>query len=144
MFFGYYSLFNSWVRKIYLIYLILNNYSRKSFNNIYTWLKDLKTYSSPDVKIFLVGNKTDLENQREVTIEEAKALYDDLEMDYFIESSAKTGLNAEKIFINAAKLLFKEYKILKNMNDAAIEKSKNKKIDINNNNKNNIKKKKCC
>ena len=31
-------------------------------------------------------------------------------MNYFIESSAKTGFNAEKIFVQAAKLLYTEYK----------------------------------
>ena len=134
-------------KNFYFIYLIINNYSRKSFNNIHFWLKDLKTYSNPDVKLFLVGNKTDLENQRQVTTEEANTLCKDLEIDFFIESSAKTGLNAEKIFIQAAKLLFKESKIFKNMQEAAIEKTKNKKLDINNNNSNNeniLKKKKCC
>ena len=31
-------------------------------------------------------------------------------MNYFIESSAKTGFNAEKIFVQAAKLLYTEFK----------------------------------
>ena len=30
--------------------------------------------------------------------EEAENLYNDLEFDYFMETSAKTGFNAEKIF----------------------------------------------
>ena len=47
-----------------------------------------------------------------MSTEEAKQLYNDLEMDYFIESSAKTGLNAKEIFIQAAKLLFYEYQQL--------------------------------
>ena len=47
-----------------------------------------------------------------MSTEEAKKLYNDLEMDYFIESSAKTGLNAKEIFIQAAKLLFYEYQQL--------------------------------
>ena len=89
--------------------LYIFNYSKKSFTAIDSWLKDLKTNSSPDVKVFLVGNKVDLETKRTVTKEEAKQLYEDLELDYFIESSAKTGLNAEKIFVHAAKILFMEY-----------------------------------
>ena len=90
----------------------------------------------------MVGNKNDLENQRKVSTEEAKQLYEDLEMDYFIESSAKTGLNAEKIFIQASKLLFKEYERLKNMENA-IKIQTTKKLE-NVSNKNEKKKKNCC
>ena len=69
MLFGYYSLFNNWVRKKNLSNF---NYSRKSFNSINSWLKDLKNNSSPDVKIFLVGNKTDLEKERKVSTEKGQ------------------------------------------------------------------------
>ena len=41
--------------------------------------------------------------------EEAENLYNDLEFDYFMETSAKTGFNAEKIFVQAAKMLYKDY-----------------------------------
>ena len=115
--------------------------SRKSFTAIDAWLKDLKTNSSPDVKLFLVGNKSDLEEDRTVTTEEAKKLLDDLEFDYFIESSAKTGLNIENIFVQAAKLLYKEYLVLANMQNV-IKKGDNKKLnDIS---KKGRKKKLCC
>ena len=42
-------------------------HSRKSFDNIELWLKDLKINSSPDIKIFLIGNKTDLVNDSQVS-----------------------------------------------------------------------------
>ena len=115
--------------------------SRKSFTAIDAWLKDLKTNSSPDVKLFLVGNKNDLENKRVVTFEEASKLYQDLEFDYFIESSAKTGLNIENIFVQAAKLLYKEYLVLANMK-YVIKKEDNK--QLNDINKKVRKKKICC
>jgi len=35
----------------------------ESFENIDTWLKEVKTHSNPDVKVFLIGNKTDLEEK---------------------------------------------------------------------------------
>lgn len=122
-------------------FYIYFNYSKKSFTAIDSWLKDLKTNSSPDVKVFLVGNKIDLETQRTVTKEEAKQLYKDLELDYFIESSAKSGLNAEKIFVHAAKLLFLEYERLKNLENVKKIQT-NKKLERSN--KKNQKKKGCC
>ena len=83
-----------------------------------------------------------MEDEREVSTDEAQKLYEDLEMDYFFESSAKTGINAEKIFAQAAKLLFMEYVSLKNMKESA--KEKNKKLEHINPNLIKKKKKKCC
>ena len=73
-----------------------------------------------------------MEEQRQVKTEDGNQLSEDLEMDYFVESSAKSGLNAEKIFVKAAKLLFKEYELLKNLKERPEE--INKKLnDINKN-----------
>ena len=38
------------------------------------WLKELKTHANPDIKVFLIGNKIDLEDSRQVSTEEAKKL----------------------------------------------------------------------
>ncbi len=64
-------------------------------------------------------------------------------MNYFIESSAKTGFNAEKIFVQAAKLLYTEFKeIEKNQQENKVI---NKKLENINNINNIVKnKKKCC
>ena len=142
MLFSYYSLFHHWVINLFLIkYIIIKLYSQKSFNAIDSWLKELKSNSNPDVKIFLVGNKIDLEEDRVVSTEEAEDLVNDLEFDYFLETSAKTGFNAEKIFVQAAKLLYSEFKELKQTQQK--EKNDNQKL----NNINDImtkKKRKCC
>ena len=122
--------------------LYIFNYSKKSFTAIDSWLKDLRTNSNPDVKVFLVGNKVDLETKMTVTKEEGKKLYEDLELDYFIESSAKSGLNAEKIFVRAGKLLFKEYERLKNLENTTKKIQNNKKLERLNKKKE--KKKGCC
>ena len=37
--------------------------SKESFENIDVWLKELRTNSNPDVKVFLIGNKSDLEEK---------------------------------------------------------------------------------
>jgi len=81
-----------------------------------------------------------LEDQRQVKTEDGNQLSEDLEMDYFVESSAKSGLNAEKIFVKAAKLLFKEYELLKNLKERPEEINKK----LNDINKNDQKKNKCC
>ena len=109
------------------------------------WIKDLKLNSSPDIKLFLIGNKSDLENERIISKNDAEKIKEDYEMDYFIETSAKTGMNAQEIFIEAARLLYKDYSKYKNEN-------KNKESnDDKNNNKLNLsqekdkkKNKNCC
>ena len=83
--------------------------SSKSFENINIWIKDLRQNSSPDTKIFLIGNKADLEESRVIQKEQGEKLKEDYDIDYFIEASAKTGFNVQEIFVKAAKLLFEEY-----------------------------------
>ena len=86
------------------ISLLFFLFSEKSFNDIDAWLKDLKTNSSPDIKVFLIGNKCDMENARKVDTERAKKFKEDYNLDLFMETSAKLGTNVQQLFIEAARL----------------------------------------
>jgi Ras-related protein Rab-4B len=44
---------------------------RDSYNALANWLSDARTLASSNIVILLVGNKSDLEEQREVTFLEA-------------------------------------------------------------------------
>ena len=90
-----------------LILYAINN--RDSFKHAENWLNDLKNQSNPNVRVFLVGNKSDLENERVVTKEEAEQFKNEKKLDKFIETSAKTGENARSALLEAAKLLYKDY-----------------------------------
>ena len=103
------------------------------------WLKDLKSNASPDIKIFLIGNKADLEDQRKIQKETAQKFKDDYELDLFMETSAKTGMNAQELFAEAAKLLFQDYckyKVVKSKKEGEQLSPESVKQPI--------KKKKCC
>ena len=126
------------IKNIFINYLFIY-YSKKSFEDIDLWLKDLKSNSNPDIKIFLIGNKADLEDKREVDKKVAENFKNDYELDLFMETSAKTGFNARELFVEAAKLLFKDYNQYKNSN-----KGKVLKIENTANNNENKKKKGCC
>ena len=52
---------------------------------------------------FLVGTQADDETKRKVTQEMATAFQKEHNIDYFIEVSAKTGQNVDKLFIDAAR-----------------------------------------
>ena len=97
-----------------MVYSIDN---KDSFKNLEIWLNELKVNSNPDVKIFLIGNKSDLENNREVTSTDAENFKMENSMNLFMESSAKTGFNAQEIFIEASKILYDEYQKYKNDKD---------------------------
>ncbi len=73
------------------------------------WLKELKTHANPDIKIFLIGNKIDLEEKRKIQTIEGENFKNENKIEMFMESSAKTGFNAQNIFIEAAKVLYNEH-----------------------------------
>ena len=69
-------------------------------------------------KVFLIGNKIDLENERQITREQGEQFCKDNKLNGFMESSAKTGINAQRIFIKAAETLYEDYlKYQQNTND---------------------------
>ena len=121
---------------------ILIHYSTKSFEDIDLWIKDLRSNSSPDIKVFLIGNKNDLEDSRLVSQEQAMQIKKDFDFDLFMETSAKTGFNAQKLFVEAGKLLFKDYYKYKQTkkNNNPTEKLKKEKVPQ----KNAPQKKGCC
>ena len=87
---------------------------RTSYENLDNWLKELKRESNPDAKTILIGNKIDLESERVVSRQEAEKYAKDFHFRQFFETSAKTGLNAQQVFINAAIMLYEDYKQFKN------------------------------
>lgn len=80
---------------------------RDSFNNIENWYNEIKEIT-PSISLILVGNKIDLEDQREVSFEEGEALANKLGLSY-IETSAKTGENINDSFKMLAFQLIKKY-----------------------------------
>jgi len=109
----YRSLISSFYRNSSLAIIVYAIDNEESFNNIEIWLNELKTKGNPDISIILVGNKLDLEDQREVTKEMYNDFCDSNNIQYFFETSAKTGFNAKNIFIEAAKILYEEHLKLK-------------------------------
>ena len=105
----YRSLISSFYRNSSLAMMVYAIDSKESFNHIDSWLKEVKIQSSPDIKIFLIGNKADLEGKRQVPIEIAKKYAIENDINFVEETSAKTGFNAQKIFLEAIKILYIEH-----------------------------------
>ena len=105
----YRSLISNFYRNASLAMIVYSIDSRESFVHVNTWLKEVKIQSHPDVKIILIGNKSDLESNRHVSTDEARKYQEENQLLYFSETSAKTGLNAKEAFTAAARILFKEH-----------------------------------
>ena len=105
----YKSLISNFYRNSSLALILYAINNRDSFQHAETWLNDLKNQANPNVKVFLVGNKSDLENERVVSKEEGEKFKEEKKLDRFFETSAKTGENARSALLEAAKLLYKDY-----------------------------------
>ena len=105
----YRSLISSFYRNSSLAMMVYAIDSKESFIHIDSWLKEVKLQSSPDIKIFLIGNKADLEDKRQVPFESAKQYAAENDINFVNETSAKTGLNAQQIFLEAIKILYIEH-----------------------------------
>ncbi|MBA0592188.1 hypothetical protein Gorai_009173 [Gossypium raimondii] len=77
---------------------------RQSFLNTSKWMEEVRTERGSDVIIVLVGNKTDLVDKRQVSIEEGDSKARELGV-MFIETSAKAGFNIKPLFRKIAAAL---------------------------------------
>lgn len=62
------------------------------------WLRDFKKYVKKEGAYILIGNKSDLTDQRTVTEERGKKIAQKIKASHFIETSAKLGENIEEAF----------------------------------------------
>ncbi|MFW9866801.1 MAG: Rab family GTPase [Candidatus Thorarchaeota archaeon] len=91
------------------VILIFDLTNRKSFDSVSNWFKDIQKNIKPYQEKFfgfILGNKEDLEAERNVSLEEAKQVAENLHLEY-LETSAKTGKNVEESFYKVAELLVK-------------------------------------
>ena len=143
----YRSLISNFYRNSSLAVILYSIDNRESFEHAENWLSDLKSQANPDVRIFLVGNKCDLEESRQVKKEEGMKYKNDQGLDLFLETSAKTGYNARNVLIEAAKLLYSDYLKYVETNPKGDNKpgqqKKGEELKGKENNKD-VKKKKCC
>ena len=80
------------------VLLIYDITKRDTFKNLDFWIKDLEDNSDIDnLFIYLIGNKNDMEDKREVSWVEASNYAKEKKLPY-IEVSAKTGNNIKKLF----------------------------------------------
>ncbi|RWA09055.1 hypothetical protein EKO27_g6058 [Xylaria grammica] len=98
------SLIPSYIRDSSVAVVVYDISNAKSFQNTKKWIDDVRAERGNDVIIVLVGNKTDLNDKREVTTQqgEEEAKKNNL---MFVETSAKLGHNVKILFRRIAQAL---------------------------------------
>uniref|UniRef100_A0A7N6BYV4 RAB6B, member RAS oncogene family a n=1 Tax=Anabas testudineus TaxID=64144 RepID=A0A7N6BYV4_ANATE len=90
------SLIPSYIRDSTVAVVVYDITNVNSFQQTSKWIDDVRTERGSDVIIMLVGNKTDLADKRQITIEEGEQRAKELSV-MFIETSAKTGYNVKQV-----------------------------------------------
>eukprot|EP00200_Dunaliella_tertiolecta_P005975 CAMPEP_0202355150 /NCGR_PEP_ID=MMETSP1126-20121109/10166_1 /ASSEMBLY_ACC=CAM_ASM_000457 /TAXON_ID=3047 /ORGANISM="Dunaliella tertiolecta, Strain CCMP1320" /LENGTH=225 /DNA_ID=CAMNT_0048947721 /DNA_START=239 /DNA_END=917 /DNA_ORIENTATION=- len=89
------------------ILLLYDVTDEASFNNIRNWMRNIEQHASDNVNKILVGNKSDMANEkRAVPYSKGKALADEYGVQFF-ETSAKENINVEEVFTAIAKDVMK-------------------------------------
>ena len=122
---------------VILVYDITN---KETFDLIQGWIEDINENNKADVGKVLLGNKLDLEDNRQVPKEDAEQLAKELGCKFF-EGSAKTGENIQEALDEVARISFE-----KNKSSKDVDKRKTIKLkkEENSDNQDDSKKKKCC
>jgi len=79
-------------------------------------MQNIQQHANDQVSKILIGNKSDMKEQRVVPRERGEALAKELGIP-FIESSAKTGENVTEIFTIISREVMKKTEIEKNLNN---------------------------
>ncbi|XP_031721613.1 ras-related protein Rab-19-like [Anarrhichthys ocellatus] len=78
---------------------------RPTFESMAHWMKEVELYGASNVVLVLIGNKCDLEQERQVPFEEACNLAEEKNILAALETSAKESQNVEEAFIMMAREL---------------------------------------
>lgn len=86
------------------IVIIYDVTDSRSFENVENWYQTVTQHANDDAQIFLVGNKCDDEENRQVSKEQGKELASKLNIP-FLEASAKSNENVDSIFYELAGII---------------------------------------
>ena len=98
----------SYYRSAIGIMLVYDITSRRSFENIAKWLRNIDEHAKEDVIKLLVGNKCDLRGPRAVKREEGEQLATEYDMSFF-ETSAKENESIEDAFVCMAQEIMEKF-----------------------------------
>lgn len=79
----------------------------ETFKNVKTWLQEVHENSNSGISLMLVGNKSDMVEERKVSYEDAMNFAQENDLLY-IETSAKSGSNVSQAFETLAEAIHRK------------------------------------
>lgn len=95
------SLVPGYVRGAQVAVIVYDVTNRTTFDSLDTWCSLMQNEGNPNACMYVVGNKCDLEHERQVTKKEGQALAEQFGA-MFAECSAKEDINVHYVFRDAA------------------------------------------
>jgi len=78
--------------------------SEETFKGVKSWIRELREKGPKNIVIAIAGNKIDLEDEREVSVEDAKQYCDEIGA-IFLETSALTAAGVNELFSDISEKL---------------------------------------
>jgi small GTP-binding protein len=100
----YHSLAPMYYRGAQAAIVVYDITNADTFSRAKVWVKELQRQAAPNIVIALAGNKADLAAKRQIEVNDAQAYADENGL-IFMETSAKTAMNVNDIFMAIAKKL---------------------------------------
>jgi Ras-related protein Rab-1A len=99
---------NTYYKNAQGVILVFDLTSKESLDDLAKyWINEVESYADPDTRIFLIGNKKDMAEQRVISEADAEQFARERKLDYF-ETSAKTDENVRATFEHITRKLYQE------------------------------------
>ena len=105
----YHSLSLNLVRKVNGIVLMYDITQKNTFETVSNWCNQIWEYKKKDFPVILLGNKCDLEDEREVKREEGEQIANEKGIK-FLETSNKKGINIKESVEELVHMILKNKK----------------------------------
>eukprot|EP00056_Hartaetosiga_gracilis_P001345 m.44352 g.44352 ORF g.44352 m.44352 type:complete len:204 (-) comp10600_c0_seq1:667-1278(-) len=100
----YHSLAPMYYRGAQAAIVVYDVTNSDSFTKAKSWVKELQRQANPNIVIALAGNKADLAAKRQVSTDEVTGYAEEQGL-LFMETSAKTAMNVNEMFMSIARTL---------------------------------------
>ena len=103
---SYRSVTRIFYRGAHCVFLTYDITRGETFGGLGEWLREVRQHAAEDVQVYLIGNKSELNDQREVQFSEALEFAKQNQIHKCFETSAKTGDQVQEVFSIAGKDIY--------------------------------------
>lgn len=105
----YKALILNFYRSSLLAFVVFALDDINSFEKCENWIKEVRNFACDDIPIFLIGNKNDKKEERQINKEIINKFVNDYNITYYCECSAMNGDGINKVFKESIRCLYNTY-----------------------------------